>query len=59
MRRPTLLLGRRPRRRHRDDLDASAIALIVTEGGADMPALGRSLTVDEVKDVALFVSGIQ
>ena len=38
------------------DLDASLVARIVAGGGADMPALGSSLTPAEIQDVAAFVA---
>ena len=37
------------------DLDLGVVGLIVTEGGADMPALGASLTSAETQDVSAFV----
>ena len=37
------------------DLDLGVASLIVTEGGADMPALGSSLTAAEIQDVAAYL----
>ncbi|MED5377194.1 MAG: PQQ-binding-like beta-propeller repeat protein [Acidobacteriota bacterium] len=37
------------------DLDLGVASLIVTEGGADMPALGSSLTSAEIQDVAAYL----